>query len=226
MAPRHAAPAYPARRTGLGRPSEKEVADQPIKTKTNPSTTILVLGDALADRLAQGIDQEFSDNPDVQIVRKTKSVSSLTRADVYDWIEGARTALAGPQHYDVAVILIGINDWQPLQGGGTTLEPGSDAWRDAYRKRVDALLDVFKEKKLPIVWVALPVMSLAKYSEELQGLNTLVREAVNEKGETFVDLHEPSPARTANTAIWVQASTDRSSGCAAATEWASPRRAR
>jgi hypothetical protein len=187
--PRYAAPSYPAHRSG-SRAAEKEAADEPIKTKTNPSTSILVIGDALADRLAQGIDQEFGDNPDVQVVRKTKSVSSLTRSDVFDWVEGTKAALAGPQHFDVAVVLIGINDWQPMQVGGTTLEPGSDAWREAYGKRVDALLDAFKEKNVPLVWVGLPVMSLPKFSEELQSLNTLVREAVHAKGETFVDLHD------------------------------------
>jgi hypothetical protein len=187
--PRYAAPSYPAHRVGHSS-GEKEAADEPIKTKTNPSTTILVIGDALADRLAQGVDQEFADNPDVQVVRKTKSVSSLTRSDILDWVEGARTALAGPQHYDVAVILIGINDWQPMPVGGTTLEPGSDAWREAYGKRVDALLDVFKEKNVPVVWVGLPIMSLPKFSEELQSLNALVREAAHAKGQTFVDLHD------------------------------------
>src|SRR4029077_3678214 len=134
-----------------------------IKTKTNPSTAILVIGDALADKLAQGIDQEFGDNPDVQIVRKTKPVSSLTRVDVFDWVEGARAALSGPQHYDVAVILIGINDWQPMPNGGVALDPGSDAWREAYGKRVDALLGIFKERNLPVVWVGLPVMGLPKF---------------------------------------------------------------
>jgi hypothetical protein len=188
--PRYTAPAYPARRIGRRSSGDKDVADEPIKTKTNPSTTILVLGDALADRLAQGIDQEFSDNPDIQIVRKTKPVSSLTRSDLYDWIEGARSALAGAQHYDVGVILIGMNDWQSIQSGGTTLEAGSDAWREAYAKRVNTLLDIFKEKNLPVVWVGLPVMNLPKFSEDLQSLNALVRDAVRAKGGTFVDLHD------------------------------------
>src|SRR5882757_1330599 len=77
-------------------PSSREAQEEQIKTKSNPSTSILVIGDALADKVAQGIDQEFSDNPDIQIVRKTKSVSGLTRQDVFDWVEGARAALSGP----------------------------------------------------------------------------------------------------------------------------------
>jgi hypothetical protein len=185
------APSYPARRfVGRRSGAPKEAPDEPIKTKTNPSTAILVIGDALAERLALGIDLEFADNPDVQVVRKTKSVSSLTRIDIFDWVEGARAAISGPQHFDVAVILIGINDWQPLQSGGTTLEAGSDAWREAYGKRVDALLTVFKEKNLPVVWVGLPVVSLPKYSEQLESLNGLIREATHVQGQTFVDLHD------------------------------------
>ncbi|MFI5015188.1 MAG: DUF459 domain-containing protein [Hyphomicrobiales bacterium] len=172
--------------SGTGR----EAPEEQIKTKTNPSTAILVIGDALGDRLAQGIDQEFADNPDVQIVRKTKSVSSLTRQDVFDWVEGARAAIAGPQHYDVAVVMIGINDWQPIQSEGAALEAGSDAWREAYRKRVQALLAVFKEKDLPVVWVGLPVMSQPKFSQQLESLNGLVRDEVHAKGQTFVDLHD------------------------------------
>jgi hypothetical protein len=186
--PRHSS-YNPASSHAAHRAKEAQQEEQ-IKTKTNPSTAILVIGDALADKLAQGIDQEFGDNPDVQVVRKTKSVSSLTRVDVFDWVEGARAALAGPQHYDVAVVLIGINDWQPMQSSGATLEPGSDAWREAYGKRVEALLGVFKEKNLPVVWVGLPVMSQPKFSEELQGLNAIVREATHAAGGAFVDLHD------------------------------------
>ena len=194
-------PVEPAPRRSSSGPTATQAAHHPggpkegqqevqIKTKTNPSTAILVIGDALADKLAQGIDQEFGDNPDVQVVRKTKPVSSLTRVDVFDWVEGARAALSGPQHYDVAVVLIGINDWQPMSNGGTTLEPGSDAWREAYGKRVDALLGVFKEKNLPVVWVGLPVMAMPKFSEEIQSLNAIVREGVHASGGAFVDLHD------------------------------------
>ncbi|MBV9569373.1 MAG: DUF459 domain-containing protein, partial [Hyphomicrobiales bacterium] len=162
--------------------------DVQIKTKTNPSTAILVIGDALADKLAQGIDQEFADNPDVQVVRKTKPISSLTHVDVYDWVEGARTVLSGPQHYDAGVILIGTHD---LTNAGTSFDPGADSWREAYSKRVDALLAVFKEKNVPVVWVGLPViMGTPKSSEELQSLNATVRETVRNAGGAFVDLHD------------------------------------
>ena len=171
-------------------PAREAPAEDQIKAKTNPSTAILVIGDALADKLAGGIDQEFADNPDVQVVRKTKSVSSLTRVDVYDWVEGARAALAAPQHYDVAVILIGMNDWQPMQNGSVTLDPGSDPWKEAYAKRVEALLAVFKDKNVPLVWVGMPVMSLPKLSEQLQSLNAIARDAVHARGQTFVDLHD------------------------------------
>jgi uncharacterized protein len=188
-APRHSSSSAAATR-GAHHPGGQGQQEVQIKTKTNPSTAILVIGDALADKLAQGIDEEFGDNPDVQVVRKTKPVSSLTRVDVFDWAEGARAALSGPQHYDVAVILIGINDWQPMPNGGTTLEPGSDPWREAYGKRVDAVLGVFKEKNVPVVWVGLPVMGTPKFSEELQSLNAIVRDAVHASGGAFVDLHD------------------------------------
>jgi len=178
----HAAPRPSAAREG-----QQEVQ---IKTKTNPSTAILVIGDALADKLAQGIDQEFGDNPDVQVVRKTKPLSSLTRVDPFDWVEGARAALAGAQHYDVAVVLIGTHDWQSMPSGAATLEPGSDPWLEAYAKRVDAVLGVFREKHLPVVWVGLPVMATPKSPEEVQSLNAIVRDAVHASGGAFVDLHD------------------------------------
>jgi hypothetical protein len=185
-APVSALPSVQRRRAMAAR----EAQEVPIKAKAEASTAILVIGDALADKLAEGIDREFADNPDVQLIRKTKSVSGLTRVDVFDWIEAARTAINGPQRIDIAVVLIGINDWQPMQNGGTTLDPGSDAWRDAYGKRVDALIATFKQKNLPLVWVGLPVMRLPKLSEQLESLNALVRDRVKAQGEVFVDLHE------------------------------------
>lgn len=168
----------------------KEAQEVPIKAKADASTSILVIGDALADKLAEGIDREFADNPDVQLTRKTKSVSGLTRVDVFDWVEGARAAINGPQRIDIAVVMIGMNDWQPMQIGATTLDPGSDAWRDAYGKRVDALIAIFKQKNLPLVWVGQPVMRLPKFAEEVESLNALVRDRVKAQGEVFVDLRE------------------------------------
>ena len=78
-----------------------------------PERHILVLGDAMADWLAYGLEEAYSEQPDMGVIRKHKTVSGLIRyqpkGDPADWAAAARSILA-TEKPDAIVVMLGLND--------------------------------------------------------------------------------------------------------------------
>ncbi|WP_442753579.1 DUF459 domain-containing protein [Methylocystis sp. JAN1] len=151
---------------------------------------VAVMGDTLAIQLAGGLEETFADKPEIGILRKGKESSSLVRDDFYDWPKAAKEIANGPQKVDVAVMMVGSNDRQPLRAGAQSEEPLSPRWRELYVARIDAVLAAFREKKIPVVWVGLPVMKNESFSADMAKLNEIFRDRVEKDGGVFVDLWE------------------------------------
>jgi hypothetical protein len=150
-----------------------------------------VIGDSLAGMLAQGLSDAFADDPRVEILNKTKEDSGLVRDDFYDWRLAARKLLDGPQHIDVAVIQIGINDNQKLHLGDVSLDPMSKPFNEIYAKRVEEIAAAFRDKNVPLVWVGLPIMRSDTLSSAALLFNDLDRQYAGALGAHYVDLFEP-----------------------------------
>jgi hypothetical protein len=77
-----------------------------------PTTTILVMGDSMADWLAYGLEDAFSDTPSVGVVRKYKRHSGLihyqAKSDL-DWWHQARDILT-QEKANYVVMMLGLND--------------------------------------------------------------------------------------------------------------------
>ncbi|GEO13389.1 DUF459 domain-containing protein [Microvirga aerophila] len=157
------------------------------KPKPNPTTHVMVFGDSLADFASQGLDDMYSDDSDVAVVRKTKGESGLTR-DAAEWPGFIRETLDSGQKASLAVVMLGANDRQSIREGEANLEPLSDRWTQVYRLRVDAVLRTFQERSIPVIWIGLPPMKNGKLSEDLVAMNEIYRESVQRLGATYVDI--------------------------------------
>ncbi|MGJ0505844.1 MAG: SGNH/GDSL hydrolase family protein [Methylocystis sp.] len=151
---------------------------------------VAVMGDAFGEQLGNGLEETFADKPEIGILKKARESSGLVRDDYYDWPKTARDLANGPQKIDVAVIMIGSNDRQSLRDGAKSEEPLSPRWREIYKARIDAMLAAFREKKIPVIWVGLPVMKNESFSADMAKLNDLFREEVSKDGGVYVDLWE------------------------------------
>jgi uncharacterized protein len=78
-----------------------------------PEHNVLVLGDAMADWLAYGLEDAYSEQPDMGVIRRHKTVSGLIhyqpKGDPADWAAAAKTILAAEKP-DVIVVMLGLND--------------------------------------------------------------------------------------------------------------------
>jgi uncharacterized protein len=84
------------------------------------TSPILVLGDAMADWLAYGLEDAFSEKPEFGIVRKHRTYSGLVRyaprRDV-EWPQIVREAIAADKPKFI-VMMVGFHDRQPIRERG------------------------------------------------------------------------------------------------------------
>jgi uncharacterized protein len=192
-------------------PLDYSKAPAPKKADAVPQTPIMVFGDSMADWLAYGLEQAFTDSPEIGILRRHRTSSGLIRTEVRndprgeypDWPVAAKEMIAA-QKPKFVVMMIGLNDRkqirevvQPVRpkpavpaapgpidpasreldggeprpapeaaatapevpagpGGIKTYEFRSDAWSEAYIRRIDDTIAALKTAGVPIFWVGLP----------------------------------------------------------------------
>jgi len=82
-----------------------------------PTTSIVVMGDAMADWLAYGLEDAFADSPEIAVVRKNKLHSGLLRYEAkgdLDWWHAARDIL-GQEKANFVVMMLGVSDRQNIR---------------------------------------------------------------------------------------------------------------
>ena len=153
------------------------------------SFVALIAGDSLGQMLGQGLADAFADSS-IGLVRKAKESSGLVREDYFDWPKNLRESLNGSQRIDVLVMMIGSNDRQALRDSAGSYEPLTQRWRELYGERIDAVLTIARDRKVPVVWVGMPIMKGDRYSTEIAELNEMVRARVDKSGGRYVDVWE------------------------------------
>lgn len=117
------------------RPADFSRAPAPKKLEVQPERQIVVLGDAMADWLAYGLEDAYAETQDLGVVRKHRTVSGLIRYQPRgapeDWVAAARDILAN-ERPSAVLIMLGLNDRQPIRepvapqpaAKGAKAEPG------------------------------------------------------------------------------------------------------
>jgi uncharacterized protein len=115
-------PVYEGEPTLQQQPSDYSRAPSPRKPDAKaepvqPTTSIVVMGDGMADWLAYGLEDAFSDAPEIGIVRKNKLHSGLLRYDPkgdLDWWHVARDILA-KEKANYVIMMLGVGDRQNIR---------------------------------------------------------------------------------------------------------------
>jgi hypothetical protein len=82
-----------------------------------PTTSIVVMGDGMADWLAYGLEDAFSDSPEISVLRKNKIHSGLLRYEGkgdLDWWHVARDILT-QEKANYVVMMLGVSDRQNIR---------------------------------------------------------------------------------------------------------------
>src|SRR5215213_1785295 len=89
----------------------------PRKQDAAVTTPVVVMGDAMADWLAYGLEEAFAEQPEIAVVRKHRTTSGLIRYEPgrqTDWPQVAREIIASEKPKFI-VMMIGVNDREPIR---------------------------------------------------------------------------------------------------------------
>ena len=88
-------------------------APPPEKREAVRERNVLVLGDAMADWLAYGLEDVYADQPEMGVIRRHKTVSGLIKyqpkGDPADWAAAAKGILPSEKP-DAVVVMLGLDD--------------------------------------------------------------------------------------------------------------------
>lgn len=150
---------------------------------------IVVLGDSMAEGLWEGAYRAFEDDPTVDFIQQAKKWTGFVHPDKYDW-NAEIDPILKEGNYQVAVVMFGVGEAQPIKKDGKLLKIGTEEWREAYGERVEKFIKKLRGANLATYWVGLPVMRSPGQSEDAQKLNDLFREKAFVNGAKFIDTWE------------------------------------
>lgn len=151
---------------------------------------IVVLGDSLADGLHQGLTQTNKDRDDIKTTKTSKVNTGLVRVDRYNWNKGA-AKIAKSGKYQIAVVLLGLNDLQSIREKGKAHHFKTDGWVERYTAKVETMMSDLKAGNLAVYWTGIPIVTPKHYQDEYLYLNGIYKAAAEKVGVKFVDTWAP-----------------------------------
>ena len=116
-------------------------APPPEKRETVPDRNVLVLGDGMADWLAYGLEDAYSEQPEMGVIRKAKNISGLIRyqpkGEPADSAAAAKGILA-TEKPDAIVVMLGLNDRIAMREPAVEKSDGKAADKKTDKKDVRA----------------------------------------------------------------------------------------
>lgn len=161
----------------------------PDVEKSETATRLAVFGDSLAVDLAKAMQRFYADDPNLIVIGQGVGSSGFVRDDFFDWNAALGDAITNDT-FDIAVIIMGINDRQNLRVDGVSAKPLTDSWKTAYTGRLNAFLQQLRSANKPTIWVELPPMKASSYSAAMTEISALHRLVAFSGGAEFVDAHE------------------------------------
>jgi hypothetical protein len=162
---------------------------KPEVDKAPDATRLAVFGDSLAIDLSRALERFYAEDPNLVVIDQGVSSSGFVRYDYFDW-DAAITEAIAADSFDLAVVIIGINDRQEISVNGQTYDSLTDQWTAAYQARITAFLGKLRAARKPVIWVGLPPMSKADYSAAISQISNIQRLASFSGGAEFLDIYE------------------------------------
>lgn len=177
---------------GTSRPARQKASLPPAKPdveKAENATRLAVFGDSLAIDLARALERAYADDPNLVVLSQGVGSSGFVRDDFFDWNKAIGDAIAGDS-FDIAVVIIGINDRQPIRENGHSYQPLTDQWKTIYSARIAEFLGQLQAAAKPVIWVGLPPMQARSYSAAISQIASVQKLAAFSGGAEYVDIYE------------------------------------
>lgn len=147
---------------------------------------VFVIGDSLAAGLWSGVSRSIDGDMRISLNGRYKEDSGLSRPEYYDW-NGALPKILASNKIDIAIVMLGSNDAQPIRDGSMRYAFDTKEWRVAYIKQVDELMASLKAAGAAVYWLEMPPMEAQKYDASMQTIAAIHKERAKEAGIRFVE---------------------------------------
>jgi len=162
---------------------------KPTVEKAVGATRLAVFGDSMAIDLSKALERFYADDPNLVVINHGVGDSGFVREDFFDWDRAIGEKIAA-NSFDLAVVMIGVNDRQEINANGESYKSLTDPWKAIYQQRLTGFLNQLRAANKPVIWVGLPPMSKTEYSTALTQVSAIQRLASFSGGAEFVDIYE------------------------------------
>jgi hypothetical protein len=147
-----------------------------------------VFGDSLGDGVYGGLYSVVKSHPQDALFHYSKVGAGLTRPDYATWFTEFTTEL-DRDHITHAVVMFGSNDQQSVRDENRKgYAFPTDNWKVVYTARVDGVLEEFAKRKIPVVWLGLPVMRKVELNTGAVVLDEIFQTETQRRGAVFLPL--------------------------------------
>ena len=157
--------------------------------KDTDAKNILVIGDQLADGLAQGLREAFAADTKAAVRDAAKDGMSLVGKKGEALLTLAKEKV-NSENPSAIVIMLGANERRDMDENGKGVDFQSERWRTLYLERIDSLLQAAREKHVPVYWVGLPSARNKQLSGVMAYLNDLYLQKSYVRNAKYVDVWE------------------------------------
>src|SRR4029078_7216334 len=147
---------------------------------------VFVIGDSLAAGLWSGVSRMIDGDMRISLNGRYKEDSGLSRPEYYDW-NGALPKILASNKIDIAIVMLGSNDAQPIRDGAMRYAFATPEWRAAYVKQVDELIASLKAAGAAVYWMEMPPMEADNYDESMKAVAAIHKERAAAAGILFGD---------------------------------------
>lgn len=162
---------------------------KPQVEKAADATRLAVFGDSLAIDLSRALERFYAEDANLVVINQGVSNSGFVRDDYFDW-DAAISEQIAADSFDLAVVIIGINDRQALSVNGTSHDSLTAQWTAAYQARITGFLGKLRAARKPVIWIGLPPMSKTEYSAAISQISNIQRLASFSGGAEYLDIYE------------------------------------
>ena len=149
---------------------------------------LIVMGDSLSDGMWASLYRGYiRQQKQVRVVRHGVNSAGFTAYSFETDFE--KIAAQGP--IDLVIFMVGANDRQRVFAQDNSKEWAqfkTEKWHAIYRQNIQRFLGLLQQKKVPVVWIGLPIMRKDDASEDAKMMNGIYRELSTAHGAIFVDI--------------------------------------
>ncbi|MBC7987321.1 MAG: DUF459 domain-containing protein [Sphingomonadaceae bacterium] len=145
-----------------------------------------VFGDSFGDGVWAALYRQLREDGDFEVHQFGRQSTGFTRYQSLNLLDDIRDKIDA-QPVQIAVLSFGANDTQGIWADGHAAEYMSDDWQALVGERVEAVVQLLRDRGAMVYWVGLPKMREARFDAQIQQMNAFYARRMRALNVPFID---------------------------------------